>query len=130
MLSLSAAMWWMMWAHMGNTSMPDMSMTVNWSAKSLTGTAAMWLYMMLAMMLPAMVPMVATYALVSRNEANGLALALRVAVFAAGYFSLWTAFSITAAFTQTAVAQTPWFETGGTRALPMASGVLLIAAGA
>lgn len=131
MLSLAAAMWWMMWAHMGNPSaMSDMAMMVNWSAKSLTGTSAMWLFMMLAMMLPAMVPMVATYALVSKNEVRGPALILRVGVFAAGYFSLWAAFSIAAALLQTALAQTPWFEAGGTQALPLASGVLLITAGA
>lgn len=131
MLSLAAAMWWMMWAHMGSaTAMSDMAMMVNWSAKSLTGTSAMWLFMMLAMMLPAMVPMVVTYALISRNEVRGPALVLRVGVFAAGYFSLWAGFSVAAAVLQTALAQTPWFEAGGTQALPVASGVLLIAAGA
>lgn len=131
MLSLAAAMWWMMWAHMGNAAaMADMAMMVTWSAKSLTGTSAMWLFMMLAMMLPAMVPMVATYALISKNETQGAALVLRVGVFAAGYFSLWAAFSIAAAVLQTALAQTPWFEMGGTQALPVASGILLIAAGA
>jgi predicted metal-binding membrane protein len=130
MLSLAAGLWWMMWAHMGNAaSMPDMNMMVNWSAKSLTGTSIMWLFMMLAMMLPAMVPMVATYTLISRNEVRGAALALRVIVFTAGYFSLWAAFSVAAAFAQTALAHTPWFEMGGTQALPAASAVLLIAAG-
>jgi len=130
MLSLAAAMWWMMWAHMGNAeAMADMAMMVTWSAKSLTGTSAMWLFMMLAMMLPAMVPMVATYALISKNEEQGAALVLRVGVFSAGYFSLWAVFSVAAAFLQTALAQTPWFEMGGTQALPVASGVLLIAAG-
>jgi len=130
MLSLAAAMWWMMWAHMGSPNTPEMAMMVNWSAKSLTGTSAMWMFMMLAMMLPAMVPMVATYALISKNEANGFALGLRIVVFAAGYFSLWAAFSIAAAFTQTALAQTSWFEAGGTQSLPVASGILLVAAGA
>ena len=130
MLSLAAAMWWMMWAHMGNPDMANMPMMVNWSAKSLSGTSAMWMFMMLAMMLPAMVPMVATYTLISKNEVSGLPLALRVFVFTAGYFFLWSVFSIAAAFTQTALAQTPWFEAGGTQALPLASGLLLIAAGA
>jgi len=131
MLSLAAGLWWMMWAHMGNAApMSDMAMMVNWSVKSLTGTSAMWLFMMLAMMLPAMVPMVATYALVSKNEVRGAALVLRVVVFAAGYFSLWAVFSVAAAILQTALAQTPWFEAGGTQALPAASGTLLIAAGA
>ncbi len=131
MLSLATALWWMMWAHMGNAaSMPDMDMMVNWSARSLTGTSAMWLFMMLAMMLPSMVPMVATYALISKNEVRGAALTLRVIVFTSGYFALWAVFSIGAAFAQTALAQTPWFVEGGTRALPIASAVLLIAAGA
>jgi len=131
MLSLAAGLWWMMWAHMGNAApMSDMAMMVNWSVKSLTGTSAMWLFMMLAMMLPAMVPMVATYALVSKNEVRGAALVLRVVVFAAGYFSLWAVFSVAAAILQTALAQTPWFEAGGIQALPAASGALLIAAGA
>jgi predicted metal-binding membrane protein len=110
--------------------MPDMDMMVNWSARSLTGTSAMWLFMMLAMMLPSMVPMVATYALISKNEVHGAALTLRVIVFTSGYFALWAVFSIGAAFAQTALAQTPWFVEGGTRALPIASAVLLIAAGA
>ena len=131
MLSLAAALWWMMWAHMGSgATMSDMDMMVNWSAKSLTGTCVMWLFMMLAMMLPAMVPMVATYAMISRNEVQGLSLAVRIAVFIAGYFALWAAFSIGAAFAQTALAQTPWFVEGGTQALPLASAVLLMAAGA
>ncbi|MEM7636315.1 MAG: DUF2182 domain-containing protein, partial [Pseudomonadota bacterium] len=131
MLSLAGAMWWMMWAHMGDASaMADMAMMVTWSAKSLTGTSVMWLFMMLAMMLPAMVPMVATYALISKNEVHGPSLFVRVVVFTAGYFSLWAVFSVAAAFLQTALAQTPWFEMGGTQALPVASAILLIAAGA
>ncbi len=101
MLSLAAGLWWMMSAHMGTAApMPEMAMMVNWSAKSLTGTSAMWLFMMLAMMLPAMVPMVATYALVSNNEVRGPELVLRVVVFAAGYFSLWAVFSVAAAVLQ------------------------------
>ena len=129
MLSLAAAMWWMMWAHMHSPGAMDMAMMVNWSAKSLTGTSAMWLFMMLAMMLPAMVPMVATYAQISANEVQGVLLAVRIAVFTAGYFALWAVFSIAAAIFQTALAQTPWFEAGGTQALPLASAILLIAAG-
>ncbi len=102
----------------------------DWSAGLVVSTVAMWLLMMAAMMLPAMAPMLAVYAGLSAKEDRGTALALRITLFALGYFLLWAAFSVAAALGQLALRDSAWFTMGGTHATPAAAGVLLLIAGA
>lgn len=111
--------------------MSGMSMDpADWSLGTILATTAMWMLMMAAMMLPAMAPVVAIYAGLAAKEDRGARLALRIGVFLAGYFLLWALFSIVAALGQLALRSSEHFTMGGTQALPLAAGGLLIAAGA
>ena len=111
--------------------MPGMSMDpTDWSFATIATTIAMWMLMMAAMMLPSMAPIVAIYAGLSAKEDTGLRLALRITVFAMGYFLIWAGFSVAAAFGQLALRASEFFAMGGTLALPLAGGALLILAGA
>jgi predicted metal-binding membrane protein len=113
--------------------MPGMRMGAappDWSPGLVLSTLAMWLLMMAAMMLPAMAPMLAVYAGLAAKEERGAGLALRIALFALGYFLLWALFSVAAALGQLALRDSAWLVMGGTLATPLAAGVLLLIAGA
>ncbi len=136
---LSAGLWLALWHAMAGmpmnaapqAAMPGMAMAApNWSAGLILSTVAMWLLMMAAMMLPAMAPMMAVYAGLAAKEDRGAVLALRIALFACGYFVLWAAFSVVAASGQLALRQSALFTMGGTLATPAVAGVLLLIAGA
>lgn len=131
---VSAGLWLALWQGMGGMAadMPAaMPQTApGWSAGLLASTAAMWLMMMAAMMLPAMAPMLAVYAALAAREDRGAALALRVALFALGYFLLWALFSIAAAIGQLVLRDSAYFTMGGALATPLAAGALLLVAGA
>ncbi|MEM7058713.1 MAG: DUF2182 domain-containing protein [Pseudomonadota bacterium] len=110
--------------------MPGMSMDpTDWSFATIATTTAMWILMMAAMMLPSMAPVVAIYAGLSAKEDSGLRLALRITVFTFGYLTLWFGFSIVAALGQLTLRASEFFTMGGTLALPLAAGALLIFAG-
>ncbi len=113
------------------TAMADgMAMDASdWSARTIVTTIATWILMMAAMMLPAMAPVCAIYAGLAAKEDRGARLALRITLFAMGYFLLWTLFSVGAGLGQLALRDSAWFAMGGTLALPFAAGVLLIIAG-
>jgi predicted metal-binding membrane protein len=133
---VAAGLWLAIWqamAAMPMGGMPGMAMSVappDWSIGTVASTVAMWLLMMAAMMLPAMAPMLAVYAGLAAKEDRGGALALRIGVFALGYFLLWAMFSVAAALGQLALRDSAWFTMGGTLATPVAAGVLLLIAGA
>ncbi len=138
---VSAGLWLALWQGTGGMAqmptapggaMPGMPGTPapDWSAATIGGTAAMWLLMMAAMMLPAMAPMLAVYTGLAAREDHGAALALRVALLALGYFLLWAVFSVAAALGQLALRESAYFTMGGTLATPLAAGVLLTIAGA
>jgi len=120
----SALLWWMLAVSMG-----DMEMSTALTPGVFVGTSIMWILMMLAMMLPAMAPVMVQYAKLAAKETTGLALALRVALFGAGYFALWALASVLLAAAQLGLAQTSYFTMGGTLATPLVAGGLLIAAG-
>lgn len=120
----SALLWWMLAASMGG-----MVMASDPTPGVLAGTAFMWIVMMLAMMLPAMAPVLVQYARLAAMETTGAALALRVTLFGAGYFALWGGVSVVLAGMQLAFARTDFFTMGGTLATPLAAGGLMIVAG-
>jgi predicted metal-binding membrane protein len=116
---------------MDGMAAPVMPMPMpDWSAGLILSTLAVWLLMMAAMMLPAMAPMLAVYAGLAAREDRGAALALRIVLFALGYFLLWAGFAAAAALGQLALRESAWFTMGGTLATPAAAGVLLLIAGA
>ncbi len=140
---VAAGLWTALWQAMADMpmgSMPEAGMAgmqemtamgsaVDWSAGTVLSTVAMWLLMMAAMMLPAMAPMLAVYSGLAAKEDRGAALALRIALFALGYFLLWALFSATAALGQLGLRESAHFTMGGTLATPVAAGVLLLIAG-
>ncbi len=101
----------------------------DWSARTIAETAAMWLLMMAAMMLPAMAPVMSVYAGISAKEDSGARLALRIGLFTISYFILWAAFSVTAAIVQMALRGSDMFTMGGTVATPLMAGILALIAG-
>jgi predicted metal-binding membrane protein len=121
---ISALLWWMLAASMG-----DMVMPTDLTIGNFIGTSIMWIIMMLAMMLPAMAPVLVQYAKLAARETTGAALAVRVSLFGTGYFALWAVASVILAGAQLGLARTDAFTMGGTLATPMAAGVLAIAAG-
>ena len=141
---ISGALWLATWSWMGSMSMDmpmgdgmsmgkgmaAMPMGMDWSFGTIAITTAMWLLMMAAMMLPAMAPVMAIYAGLAAKEDKGARLALRIFLFTLGYFLLWGIFSVAAAMGQLALRSSEYFTMGGTLAVPLAAGVLLIVAGA
>ena len=126
---VSALLWWMLAASMGDPHGGGMTMRTDLTPGVFVGTSVMWIVMMLAMMLPAMAPVMIQYAKLAAKEVTGGVLALRVALFGAGYFALWGAMSVVLAGVQLGLAQTTLFTMGGTLATPVVAGALMIAAG-
>ena len=107
-------------------SMAWMPMGSWWqSALMFTG---MWVAMMVAMMLPSTMPMLLLYrrAVRFRHEAHAGWLA---AAMATGYFGVWTAFGLVAYGAGLAIAATAMRSATASRAVPIASGLALVAAG-
>lgn len=110
-------------------SMGGMMVPGDWSTGTILATMGMWVLMMAAMMLPAMAPVMSVYATVSSKEDRGARLALRIGLFTLSYFTLWAVFSLAAALLQLALRDSAWFTMGGTLAVPLLAGVLMIVAG-
>jgi predicted metal-binding membrane protein len=86
-------------------------------------SVSMWVVMMLAMMIPAVLPMVLTF---SRLERGGQADA---ALFAGGYLLAWSAFAILATGLQWMLHRSSRLHGHQLAAPPLLAGILLIAAG-
>lgn len=102
----------------------------DWSPVTIGATVVMWILMMAAMMLPAMAPVMSVYATIAVKENGGALLALRIALFTLSYFLIWAVFSTGAALAQLGLRDSAWFTMGGTHAVPVVGGVLMIIAGA
>lgn len=89
----------------------------------------MWMAMMTAMMLPPVLPWILLFASANRRRAPGSRPEVPTAVFAAGYFAAWGAFSLAAAAVQLALQRRGWLLGGDLHALPRAGAALLILAG-
>jgi predicted metal-binding membrane protein len=90
--------------------------------------AGMWVAMMVAMMLPSTLPMILLYRRAARfrGEAHTGTLS---ALMAAGYFGVWTAFGGVAYIAGLGIAKLAMRSEVFSRAVPIASGVALVAAG-
>lgn len=112
------------------SAMMGMMTPGDWSWRTIAATVVMWMLMMAAMMLPSMAPVMSVYASVASKEDRGAALALRITLFALSYFLIWAAFSTVAALAQLGLRESSWFMMGGTMAVPVMGGALMIVAGA
>lgn len=97
---------------------------------SLPAAFAMWLAMMVAMMLPPVLPWIWFFAAATRPTAPGWRLWGRTLLFSSGYFALWALYSATAAAAQTELAGRALLHPTALRVAPAAAGVLLLVAGA
>jgi predicted metal-binding membrane protein len=89
---------------------------------------AMWQAMMVAMMTPAVVEWLLTFAALTGRERGARRASGPVAAFAAGYFVIWLGYSLLAAILQTAVERAGFLEVHG-RLPAQAGGAVLIGAG-
>ena len=87
--AVCALAWWLtVWhAHAMHTAAPPSH------AGRIAGMFLMWLIMMVAMMLPAVFPMVDVFAAISRQRQQGNAAYARTSFFVAGYLMAWSGFS-------------------------------------
>jgi predicted metal-binding membrane protein len=89
----------------------------------------MWLLMMVAMMLPSLVPMLHRYRL-SVGAASAARLGRLTAVAAAGYFMVWTALGIIAFAAGVGLASLTMQHLAVARAVPTSTGAVVLLAGA
>jgi predicted metal-binding membrane protein len=88
----------------------------------------MWIVMMVAMMLPSLVPMLWRYRQ-AVGETNGMPVGRLTALVGAGYFLIWTVFGMSAFPLGVALAQVVMEQSNLARAVPIAVGVVIMAAG-
>ena len=112
----------------GNWTMSMMWMPMGTLLVSAAIFTLMWLAMMVAMMLPSTMPMLLLYrrAAAFRGEAHPGRAMFSVA---SGYFFVWTLFGITAYAIGMVITRGAMHSTSFSRALPLAGGVALCAAG-
>jgi len=88
-----------------------------------------WVTMMAAMMLPAVLPVVLLYARVSSERTRRGVAAVGTPVFLAGYLAVWTAFSLLATLLQVALEQASLLTPMMASANKSVSAAVLVAAG-
>jgi predicted metal-binding membrane protein len=71
-----------------------------WAARELGLAVVMWVVMMVGMMVPSAAPVILLYVLIRRREQQRGQVLPSTAVFAAGYLTVWFAFSLAAAAVQ------------------------------
>jgi predicted metal-binding membrane protein len=129
--------WGASMAAMGRMAMPGgWTMSMAWMrmpGQTWPGAAAtflgMWVVMMVAMMLPSLVPMLRRY----RQAVGGMPQARLdrlTALVGAGYFLVWTLFGVAAFPLGVALAAAEMREPALARAVPLAVGVVVVVAGA
>jgi len=107
-----------------------MPQTASYGPGDLVMTAAMWIVMMVAMMLPAAVPMVLLFLrMAERRRASGRTVA-PTGTFVLGYLLVWTGFSLLATGVQWGLHAAALLSPHLTLLSPAAAGLVLIAAGA
>jgi predicted metal-binding membrane protein len=105
------------------------SMTLSWGWRHTVLLFAMWVAMMAGMMLPSVAPVLLLYARVVRTSREAPATGRRVAALAAGYLTMWVAFSGAATLLQRVLASTAVMTPMMELESAQLSGVLLVVAG-
>lgn len=122
---------------MGEMPMPGgWTMSMAWMrmpGQSWPGAAAsflgMWVVMMVAMMLPSLVPMLGRYR-VAVGRLGEARLSRLTALVALGYFFVWTVLGVAAFPIGVALAEVEMRQPALSRAVPLAAGVVVLLAGA
>jgi predicted metal-binding membrane protein len=118
---------------MNGQSMPPMMDAMigvrPWTATEFGLTFAMWALMMVAMMVPTAAPMTLMYAAVARKAAAQHSPLAPTFVFVAGYVTMWTIFSVVAAFAQHALDRAALLSPTLVSASARFGAAILIAAG-
>jgi predicted metal-binding membrane protein len=128
--------WCASMSDMGGMPMPGgWTMSMAWMRmpeQSWPGAAAsflgMWVVMMVAMMLPSLVPMLWRYR-EAIDGAGGMRLGRLTALVAAGYFFVWTVFGLAAFPIGAALAELEMQQPELARTVPIAAGVVVLIAG-
>jgi predicted metal-binding membrane protein len=100
-----------------------------WDLGETVGLALMWIVMMVAMMIPAVAPVILLFAGVTRRRRMQGVPAAPVAVFTLGYLLAWTGYAILAALTQSALHSAALLSPAMSSASPLLGGAILILAG-
>lgn len=100
-----------------------------WSFSSAAITASMWSAMTLAMMLPSAAPMILTYAEIAETAARKGEKIVTPLVIAAGYATVWLAFSVGASLLQIILARAALLDIGVLSARGLFAGAILVGAG-
>lgn len=100
-----------------------------WPLGSLLPLVLMWAGMMVAMMLPSAMPMILTFATVSRNRRQHGRPYVPAAVFVGGYVIVWSLFSIIVAIAQWLLHRAALLSPGMASSSAWLGGLLLLAAG-
>ena len=129
--------WCASMSEMGGMEMPGgWTMSMAWMrmpGQTWLGAATtflgMWFVMMVAMMMPALVPMLMRYRGAVGDEA-GPRLGRLTAIVSAGYFVAWTALGVVAYPVGVAIAEVEMRQASFARAVPIVAGVVVLIAGA
>jgi predicted metal-binding membrane protein len=100
-----------------------------WAPQALLPLFLMWTEMMVAMMLPAVTPLVLLFSKVARSRAERGQPYVATAFFVAGYFAVWTLFSLVAALAQWMLHGLALLSPQMTTNTGMVGGAMFIAAG-
>jgi predicted metal-binding membrane protein len=118
----------------GMEGMPGMARTPGMPAApplaaSLALTALMWFVMMVGMMTPGAAPTVLIFAALERRRGPDLRPGVRTALFVAGYFAVWAAFSLAAALAQAALQRTDFLSPHLAASSAAVAGAIFVLAG-
>jgi predicted metal-binding membrane protein len=100
-----------------------------WSAGQFAAVLLMWVVMMAAMMLPAIVPMVDAFATINRRRRERDAPYVATAYFVGGYLLAWSGYSALATLAHWGLERTGWLDTLMQSTSLAMSGALFLAAG-
>jgi predicted metal-binding membrane protein len=122
---------------MGGMPMPGgWTLSMMWMrmpGQTWTGAAAsfvgMWDLMMVAMMLPSLVPMLWRFRLAAVGRTGGMRLGSLISLAGAGYFLVWTLFGVAAFALGLALAQIATQQPAVARVVPIAAAVVVLTAG-
>jgi predicted metal-binding membrane protein len=98
------------------------------AASSFVFLAGMWMVMMVGMMLPSAAPTILLFAALERKRLEGMPYG-RTALFVAGYFLVWAAFSILAASAQAVLSRTGFLSMDMAVTSGILGGVVFVLAG-
>jgi predicted metal-binding membrane protein len=124
------ALGWLYMVHMnaGMAAMGGMAMPARGGIGALEATFVMWVVMMVAMMLPSIVPTVSVFAMLAGRRAPATA-GRMTTVFVIGYSLAWIAFCVPASVAQWGLSRVALLSAMGESTSAMLSAAILVAAG-